>query len=363
MRAFGLPRNRSCTSTPGSTSDRALCRVSGPLAGARPASRLVGAAHIGRDVVSGVRFPCDVVGGARLRSDDFRCACHREVLSGTRFGGGRVHGNDDAFETVRLWVFVSRCSSVGVRLRRRIGRRPASGSDFALRLGFRGRGVHRFALDPPSSTCQKKHRAGQPRRDGGRDRRRSGGKRDGNEHEHEDYGVANWRERAVREGAGREGGGGRGGIGGGRRGGERLGVVVGRVSEARGARPLMRRRDRGVGRVRSGLGVRARASSALRGARRGARTRWPRGRSVGAIGVRCRPRLAPAWVICRRSVWWLASGQIRVACLFSGRDACTRPRCPSTAPSSPETRVSGCCLPAMSRSARLGGSPASAGRA
>src|SRR4051794_22892720 len=56
---------------------------------------------------------------------------------------------------VRLLVFVSGCSFLGVRLRRRTGRRPASGPDLASRLGLRGRGVHRFALDPPSSTCKK----------------------------------------------------------------------------------------------------------------------------------------------------------------------------------------------------------------
>lgn len=49
---------------------------------------------------------------------------------------------------VRLWLFVSSCSSLVVRLRRRTGRRPAPGTDFALRLRFRGRGVHRCALDP-----------------------------------------------------------------------------------------------------------------------------------------------------------------------------------------------------------------------
>src|SRR4051794_6082701 len=43
-------------------------------------------------------------------------------------------------EGVRPWVFVSGCSFLVVRLRRRTGRRPASGPDLACRLGFRGRG-------------------------------------------------------------------------------------------------------------------------------------------------------------------------------------------------------------------------------
>ena len=55
---------------------------------------------------------------------------------------------------VRLWVFVSSCSPLVVRLRRRTARRPARGQNTASGLAFRGRGVHRFALDPPSSTCQ-----------------------------------------------------------------------------------------------------------------------------------------------------------------------------------------------------------------
>jgi hypothetical protein len=50
---------------------------------------------------------------------------------------------------VRLWVFVSRGSAEA-----RTGRRPAFRPFSALRLGFRGRGVPRAALDPPSSTRQ-----------------------------------------------------------------------------------------------------------------------------------------------------------------------------------------------------------------
>ena len=61
---------------------------------------------------------------------------------------------------------VSWCRCLRVGPRRPTGRRPASGPDFAPRLGFRGRGVHRFALDPPSSTCQI-NRAGQRRRETG----------------------------------------------------------------------------------------------------------------------------------------------------------------------------------------------------
>jgi hypothetical protein len=53
------------------------------------------------------------------------------------------------------WVVLSRWSSHGGPLWRRPRRRPASGPDLALRLGFRGRAVHRFALDGPSSTCQR----------------------------------------------------------------------------------------------------------------------------------------------------------------------------------------------------------------
>src|SRR5215213_6148123 len=47
----------------------------------------------------------------------------------------------------------SRCSVLGGPSSRGPGRRPASGLDLASRLGSRGRAVHRFALDGPSSTC------------------------------------------------------------------------------------------------------------------------------------------------------------------------------------------------------------------
>src|SRR4051812_3348554 len=85
-----------------------------------------------------------------------------------------------------FYLFVSRCSSLVVRLKRRTGRRPASGRNLAPRLGFRGRGVHRFALDPPSSTCQI-NLAGQPRQKQ-ESRRRGGGKQEVIEHEDEQGG-------------------------------------------------------------------------------------------------------------------------------------------------------------------------------
>jgi hypothetical protein len=44
---------------------------------------------------------------------------------------------------------------------------PPPAPNPASDLGFRGRAVHRFALDGPSSTCQI-NLAGQPRRDEGK---------------------------------------------------------------------------------------------------------------------------------------------------------------------------------------------------
>jgi hypothetical protein len=46
--------------------------------------------------------------------------------------------------SVRFWLFVSRCSSLGVRLKREQAVAPPLQRFSALRLGFRGRGVHRF---------------------------------------------------------------------------------------------------------------------------------------------------------------------------------------------------------------------------
>jgi hypothetical protein len=53
-------------------------------------------------------------------------------------------------------VLISTCRPLGVGPWRSPRRRPAPGRDAASRLDFRGRGVHRFALDPPSSTCRRK---------------------------------------------------------------------------------------------------------------------------------------------------------------------------------------------------------------
>ena len=77
------------------------------------------------------------------------------------------------------WVVLSRWSSLGGPLWRRPRRRPASGGEPASHLGFRGRAVHRFALDGPSSTCQI-NLAGQPRHEAGgpeAGRRQAGGGR------------------------------------------------------------------------------------------------------------------------------------------------------------------------------------------
>ena len=59
-------------------------------------------------------------------------------------------------------MFRSICFALWVSSLSATGRRPASGCFFASRLGFRGRGVRRFAPDPPSSTCQV-NLEGQPR--------------------------------------------------------------------------------------------------------------------------------------------------------------------------------------------------------
>jgi hypothetical protein len=53
-----------------------------------------------------------------------------------------------------LLVLISNWWSLGVGPWRSPRRRPAPVRDAASRLNVRGRGVHRFALDPPSSTCQ-----------------------------------------------------------------------------------------------------------------------------------------------------------------------------------------------------------------
>jgi hypothetical protein len=57
-------------------------------------------------------------------------------------------------ESVSLLVFPSICFALWVSALSATGRRPAPGPFLAFRLGFRGRGVRRFAPDPPSSTRQ-----------------------------------------------------------------------------------------------------------------------------------------------------------------------------------------------------------------
>lgn len=65
-----------------------------------------------------------------------------------------------------LGVLVSRCSPLGVRLMSRTAAGTRNPRIARSRLGFAGRGVHRFALDPPSSTYEvNRRREDEPRRD------------------------------------------------------------------------------------------------------------------------------------------------------------------------------------------------------
>jgi hypothetical protein len=77
--------------------------------------------------------------------------------------GAASDGRSSPGPPVSLLVFPSICFALRVSLMSATGRRLALRLFFALRLGFRARGVRRAAPDPPSSTCQV-NLAGQPRR-------------------------------------------------------------------------------------------------------------------------------------------------------------------------------------------------------
>ena len=140
---------RGCVTPPEAPTARFSFGCSQQPAGALPPLLLSHAARqSGRSTAVDCGPPFVLTAGVSVAAhettaaDDRRAFRPRELALSQSPGEAEAprHAFVSSVPGVRFCLFVSWYSPLGVRLRRRTGRRPAAGPDLALRLGLRGRG-------------------------------------------------------------------------------------------------------------------------------------------------------------------------------------------------------------------------------